>query len=74
MGQNPLEPGIAAGASKLRADLEAIERTARGTPPVGRRLLTPREKLLASLATPASQWTPAQAVWVLRELRRLRGS
>jgi len=72
MPENPLEPGVAAGASKLKSDLSTIERSAGNVAPLGRRLLTRREKLLSSLATPARDWTSEQSIWVLKELMRQR--
>jgi len=72
MTENPLELGVRAGASKLKAELGIIEGAAGNVPPLGRRAMTRREKLLSSLATPAKEWTPEQSQWVLRELLRTR--
>jgi len=72
MPENPLELGVNAGASKLVGELDAIDRTVGRVAPLGRRLMTHREKLLSTLATPASQWTPEQAQWTLQQLLRQR--
>lgn len=72
MPENPLQPSVDAGVSKLRAQLDAIDRQVGRVAPVNKRLMTRREKLLSSLATPANTWTPEQAMWVLKEMRRMR--
>jgi len=72
MTENPLESGVRAGASKLKAELTAIDLQTQKTPPLGQRRLTRNEKYMSSLATPAREWTPDQTEFVLNEMRRRR--
>jgi len=72
MPENPLQLGITAGASKLVGELDAIDRSVGKVAPPNKRLMTRREKVLSTLGTPASQWSPEQAQWVLGELLRGR--
>ena len=74
--KNPLEKDVDALEGSFRSQLKAIETSAGEPPPVDKRLLTRKEKLMVSLAAPPDTWTPQQAGWVLQELdkeRRGRG-
>jgi len=73
MPENPLQFGVDAGVSRMRAELKTIDSIGASVAPVNRRLMTRREKLMSSLATPARQWTPNQTLFIVNELRRLRG-
>jgi hypothetical protein len=70
---NPIEQDVAAAESGLRRQLDVIDKVAGNVAPVGKRLLTRREKLLRSLAQPAKSWTPSQSQFVLQELLRMKG-
>ena len=71
--RNPLEPGVEAAVSKMRRELDAIERVTGNVAPLGMRPLTAREKLMRSLAQPPATWTPDQKVWVMKQMLRMRG-
>jgi len=72
MAENPIERDVIAAEGVLRREFDIIEKAAGNVAPVGKRLLTRREKLMRSLATPAKTWTPAQSEFVLRELLRMK--
>ena len=72
MPTNPLQSGVDAGVSKLRQELVTIDNIGASVAPVNRRLMTRREKLLSSLASPAQTWSPEQTLFVLGEMRRMR--
>lgn len=66
MPTNPIERDLDILEPALRQDLETIAKATGEVAPVGKRLLTRNEKYIRGLATPASQWTPKQAEFMLR--------
>jgi len=72
MAENIIERDVNAAESKLRKELDTIEKLVGNVAPVGKRMLTRREKLARSLATPARSWTPAQSEFVLKALLRIK--
>jgi len=72
MDENPIDRDATSAESMLRAQLDSIDRTIGNAPPTGKRLLTRKEKLVKSLAQPASTWTPEQGKFVLSTLLRIR--
>jgi hypothetical protein len=72
MSDNPIDQDAIKAESMLRAQLASIDRTIGNAPPTGKRLLTRKEKLVKSLAQPASTWTPEQGKFVLSTLLRIR--
>jgi hypothetical protein len=72
MADNPIDADAIKAESMIRSQLASIERTIGNAPPTGKRLLTRKEKLLKSLAQPASTWTPEQGKFVLSTLLRMR--
>jgi len=74
MPDNPLEKDVQAGVERLRQEFAMIDRAVGEVAPVGKRLLTRREKLMRSFAMPASQWTPEQGQFVLRTLLGMKNA
>jgi len=72
MPENPLERDVRAAEDTLRRQFDVIDRAVGEVAPVGKRMLTRREKLMRALATPARSWAPLQAQFVLRELLKGR--
>jgi hypothetical protein len=72
MAINPIERDAKNAEGILRGQLASIDRAVGEVAPVGKRLLSRREKLLRSLAQPASTWTPEQGKFVLQTLLRMR--
>jgi len=72
MDENPIDRDATSAESMMRGQLAAIDRTIGNAPPTGKRLLTRKEKLVKSLAQPASTWTPEQGKFVLSTLLRIR--
>ena len=72
MPENPIDADAAKAESMVRAQLAAIERSVGNVPPTGKRLLTRKERVLRSLAQPASTWTPEQGKFVLQTLLRMK--
>lgn len=72
MRENPIERDVQAAETVLRRQLETIDRAAGEVAPVGKRMLTRKERLMRSLTTPASSWSPKQSQWVLQEMLKMR--
>lgn len=69
--ENPIERDVKLAEVELRRQLETDARAVGDVAPVGKRLLTRREKFMRSMDTPARAWTPAQAEFMLRETLRV---
>ena len=70
--ENVIERDVNAAEGMLRKQLETIDKLVSSTAPVGKRALTRKEKLMRSLTQPANTWTPAQKVFVMREMMRMQ--
>jgi len=72
MDENPIERDVRAAEGIFRRDMEVLDKAVGQVAPVGKRLLTRREKLMRSFATPARTWTPEQQQFVLREMLKIK--
>ena len=70
MDENPIERYVKAAEGIFKRDMEILDKAVGRVAPVGKRLLTRREKLMRSLSTPARSWTPQQQQFVLQQLLR----
>ena len=70
--ENPIERDVKAAEGIFQRHMEVLERAVGQVAPVGKRLLTRREKLMRSFATPARTWTPQQQEFVLKEMLRMK--